>query len=27
VPGTDDPAIGPLPGRLNVTVRVTGLDD
>ena len=25
VPGTDDPAIGPLPGRLNVTVRQTGL--
>ena len=26
LPGTDDPAVGPLPGRLNVTVRQTGLD-
>ena len=26
VPGTDDPAVGDLPGRLNVTVRQTGLD-
>jgi alkylated DNA repair protein (DNA oxidative demethylase) len=25
VPGTDDPVIGELPGRLNVTVRQTGL--
>jgi len=25
VPGTDDPVVGPLPGRLNVTVRQTGL--
>jgi DNA oxidative demethylase len=27
VPGSDDPAVGVLPGRLNVTVRVTGLAD
>lgn len=25
LPGTDDPALGELPGRLNVTVRQTGL--
>jgi len=25
LPGTDDPAVGDLPGRLNVTVRETGL--
>ena len=25
LPGTDDPAVGDLPGRLNVTVRQTGL--
>jgi alkylated DNA repair protein (DNA oxidative demethylase) len=25
VPGTDDPEVGELPGRLNVTVRQTGL--
>jgi alkylated DNA repair protein (DNA oxidative demethylase) len=25
VPGTDDPVVGVLPGRLNVTVRQTGL--
>ncbi len=25
VPGSDDPAVGTIPGRLNVTVRVTGL--
>ena len=27
LPGTDDPAVGDLPGRLNVTVRETGLSD
>jgi DNA oxidative demethylase len=26
LPGTDDPVVGVLPGRLNVTVRQTGLD-
>ena len=26
LPGTDDPVVGELPGRLNVTVRQTGLD-
>ena len=26
LPGTDDPVVGALPGRLNVTVRQTGLD-
>jgi len=26
LPGTDDPVVGDLPGRLNVTVRQTGLD-
>lgn len=27
LPGSDDPALGALPGRLNVTVRDTGLTD
>ena len=27
IDGTDDPVVGPLPGRLNVTVRQTGLED